>query len=367
MPVIHLTDYGDANEWLLVACRKQNEVGLDTIVVSLKKDEGMKSLFLDYGISSFSLRNNFLELVGLFINLKLRRSKNDDLLLIAHSYKTALISLVLSFLGFPYAIYHHWAPDFHAILPKEYGPLRLVHVWLNRQSLNRAKSIFSTSKSTSNYLEKLGYKLKVLPNSLGMNFALVAKQLEDTDKVMPPSGCITISTLSRLSWEKNIDLVIRAVDVIREKGLPVRLKIIGVGPLYSKLLDLVKELSLEDSVDFLGWQNEPLKFVISSQVFVHVSLAESFGQAILESALAGMPIIATPVGVAPDLVDLGYQKIHIINVPDAGKIAEGIIRFAQEVKRDTDTDTNLELLKKHELSNASKEFCDNVITTLNMK
>ena len=65
----------------------------------------------------------------------------------------------------------------------------------------------------------------------------------------------------------------------------------GDGPLKNELLNLIGQLDLEGSVHFAGDQAEAWKYLFVMDCFAVTSRSEGMPQAVLEAAIAGLPII----------------------------------------------------------------------------
>lgn len=74
---------------------------------------------------------------------------------------------------------------------------------------------------------------------------------------------------------------------------------------------LSKELGTENRVKFLGWVNGEAKDKIfrEASVFCLPSYAEGFPMAVLDAWAYGMPVVTTPVGGIPDIVQDGINGL----------------------------------------------------------
>lgn len=107
----------------------------------------------------------------------------------------------------------------------------------------------------------------------------------------------------RLSEEKGIKTLVRAYAGLRAANLP--LKIVGSGPIYGELKDLIQELGLTENVALTGpKQGEELKKIISGSyaVIVPSEWHEVTGLVNLEAGLCGKPLVVARSGGIPEAV-----------------------------------------------------------------
>ncbi len=102
----------------------------------------------------------------------------------------------------------------------------------------------------------------------------------------------------RLVFEKNQSDLMKAFAMVR-KQKSCRLALIGDGPEQSALQTLAETLDISMDVLFLGYQENPFKFVSRSSVFAFPSLFEAQGLVLIEAMAVGCPIVAYDCPVGP--------------------------------------------------------------------
>ena len=105
---------------------------------------------------------------------------------------------------------------------------------------------------------------------------------------------IIIGVIGRLHNAKGFDLAIEALKILQKKSTQkFILKIAGTGEEMANLQKKVKDLNLENDVEFLGWVTNSKDFFAQIDIFILPSHVETFGLVILEAMKYGKPIIAT--------------------------------------------------------------------------
>lgn len=100
-----------------------------------------------------------------------------------------------------------------------------------------------------------------------------------------------IITVGRLAEIKAQQHIIRTFShMIRMT--PATLLICGEGPQYDYLKNMVNKLNISDSVIFLGWQDNPHKYMSNAIFFVQSSLSEALPNVLVEALACGCPVVA---------------------------------------------------------------------------
>ncbi len=103
--------------------------------------------------------------------------------------------------------------------------------------------------------------------------------------------------LSRLHYKKNLEGLLRACALLRDRGQPCNLLVAGKGdPEYeASLRALTSELGLEDRTAFLGMvvDTDKLSLYEAADLFVLPTQQENFGFVLYESLASGTPLVTT--------------------------------------------------------------------------
>lgn len=203
--------------------------------------------------------------------------------------------------------------------------------WLKKKVYGRARVCIAASTAIKKYFQEIGCKnIEVIPSGIDLNKFKIQNSKSKIREKLGIRDEFVIMTVARLEKVKGIQYLIEAFYILNSK-LQVpnsKLIIIGDGSQRNNLVNLVKKLSLEDRVIFLGEVSNPKipETLAAADCFVLPSLKEGFGIAILEAMAAGLPVIATNVGGIPDIIK---QAIDGILVPpkNPSAIAEAMIKI----------------------------------------
>jgi glycosyltransferase involved in cell wall biosynthesis len=137
----------------------------------------------------------------------------------------------------------------------------------------------------------------------------------------PGKRCVFIC-VSRLSPEKGVDLLVRAME-----GIDAELVVVGDGPDDT----LVRSLA-PPNVSFAGRvpRDELRALYARADVFVMPSRSETWGMAMQEAAAVGLPLIATEApGAAHDLIEEGVNGYRV-PVDDVAALHEALVKAAAD-------------------------------------
>ena len=116
------------------------------------------------------------------------------------------------------------------------------------------------------------------------------------------TGQPRILSLSRLSEEKGLEILIPAFAEYLKANPKARLEVAGVGPLRGRLEQEVAALGIQDSVSFPGFV-KPLEAMGRNDMVVQLSVWENLSYTLLEAKAAGLRVVATDVGGNAEIVD----------------------------------------------------------------
>jgi glycosyltransferase involved in cell wall biosynthesis len=186
---------------------------------------------------------------------------------------------------------------------------------------NYADIILCPSLAIKKELYKRGLKKRaeVLSNGLDLEKFPIKQVYENRNKVLH---------VGRLSFEKNVPVVIEAFKSVTDEFPRASLTIAGGGPAEESLKKLVRDLNLEQKVEFLGTipREELGRIYRSHDVFVTASTMETQGLVALEAAASGLPIVGVNKYALRDLIKSGRNG-YLVAAGDSREMAAAIIRL----------------------------------------
>lgn len=137
------------------------------------------------------------------------------------------------------------------------------------------------------------------------------------------SNTITLLTVAALLPVKGLDLLLAAMAQAQDSRL--RLRCVGDGPCRASLMDQAHVLGLAERVEWVGWvpHDRVREHYAAADVFVHPSWWEAQGVAVLEAMAAGLPVISTDVGAAPEAIQMTGSGV-LVKPGDVGALTTAI-------------------------------------------
>jgi glycosyltransferase involved in cell wall biosynthesis len=150
-------------------------------------------------------------------------------------------------------------------------------------------------------------KFDVVPNPLSID----PPQYSDA----PRSN--TVIFVGRLSYEKNLPALLRIWAKTKKQGW--KLKIVGDGEDRELLQRYAESLNISDSVEFVGWVEDPIPIMSDASLLCLTSLYEGFALVLIEAMATGLPVISYDLSYGPsDIIEDGVNGFLIKNHDEQG-------------------------------------------------
>lgn len=139
-----------------------------------------------------------------------------------------------------------------------------------------------------------------------------------TDRVMKVNGKLRLLFVGRINQRKGVKYLLEALRLLGSSQVELTLcgRVVDTLEIFKPFANLI---TIRPSVS----DSELIKTYQQADLFVFPSVAEGFGQVLLESLACGLPILSTTHTAAPDLIEDGAQGF-IIPPGDSMVLAERI-------------------------------------------
>jgi glycosyltransferase involved in cell wall biosynthesis len=144
-----------------------------------------------------------------------------------------------------------------------------------------------------------------------------------------PPDALVIGTVGRLVPVKNQALLLDAIARLHAEGIHVVGLLAGDGPLRQELTARADALGIAAFVRFLGERQDVERVFAAMDIFVLPSVSEGMSNTIQEAMASGLPVIATRVGGAGELVADGKTGI-LVPSRDVEALSGAMARLASD-------------------------------------
>ena len=211
---------------------------------------------------------------------------------------------------------------------------------IEKQAFNQAETIVVNAEAVKKYLLDEGIaaeKINVIYNGLDLERLtprINNRQMNCINFGLPFDENIKFITLTANLRHsvKNQPMFLRAAQKVLRKFPETRFVLAGEGELKAKLENLAAELEINKNTYFIGRCTRVPELLSISFAGVLTSFAEGFSNSILEYMAAELPVVATDVGGASEVIIHGKTGF-LVESDDDGALADCLIRLLQSPER----------------------------------
>lgn len=234
--------------------------------------------------------------------------------------------------------HHTFYDDYLKHVKLDYGWGKKLSWKITAAYYNKCDMVLSPTKSLADALAENGLKkpISLLQNSIDMNLFKPVDSPEEKERLKENHGIKGTSIIfeGRLSYEKSLDQVIRAFDLMLKKIPNLKLVLAGDGPEKGNLEKLAENLKIKESVIFTGFIPYGEKVVgvyQANEIYITASKSENMPVSILEAMGCGLPIIAVKERGLSELIhddtngffaktddpeDMAQKTLHLLSDPN---------------------------------------------------
>ncbi len=300
--------------------------------------------------------------IGGLIRQALATFQPDVVHIQGHFYVERTVAKQAAALGLPVIGTNHFMPEnlmHYAPLPRAVQPLVKTMMWNDFKKVFQSLDLITTpTRAGAKILETIGLNKPVLPVSCGINLELFHATNDDLtplfQKYHIPERPILLC-VGRLSPEKNVDLILRALAQVT---VDVQLVVVGGGMQQGPWEALAAELGIADRVTFTGYvPDEDLpKFYKIATAFVMAGEVELQSIVTMEAMACGLPVLAINKLALPELVHDG-ENGWLFEKDNPGQLAEQITKlFSDDALRARMSEASLKIIAPHAINHTFEKF-----------
>lgn len=196
-----------------------------------------------------------------------------------------------------------------------------------RKLYNKADKIISVSKGIEkNLIENYNIenkKTRTIYNFFDLENIKTMKDESLSEKSLFKNPIII--NIGRLTKPKGQWHLIKIFSKVKKEIDDAKLVFLGEGPMQNKLENLSKKLGIEKDVIFLGFKDNPYKYINNSDIFAFTSLWEGLPMVIIEAMASNTPVISTDCKSGPreiiapeinqEVSEVTYSKYGVLTPP----------------------------------------------------
>jgi glycosyltransferase involved in cell wall biosynthesis len=137
--------------------------------------------------------------------------------------------------------------------------------------------------------------------------------------------------VSKFRFQKGIDVLLQAWNLVHQQAPEARLIIVGNGPLQNQLEQMNQALGLTGCVEFVGLQKDVPLQLHRAGLAVLSSYWEGMPNAILEAMASGLPCVATRVSGSEDIISQGVNGL-LVEPGDYEGLAQALLALLNNPK-----------------------------------
>lgn len=138
---------------------------------------------------------------------------------------------------------------------------------------------------------------------------------------------LNIISIGRYTPVKGYTSLLQAINILKNKGIPVHLKLLGKGEERALYEAYIKENNLSELIELVGFVNNPYPYLKEADLFICSSISEGYNTAITEALILGVPVISTNVPGIRNQLQHNRCGTVIGNTPE--EIAQAILDISR--------------------------------------
>ncbi len=248
----------------------------------------------------------------------------------------------------PYVITENWTGYYKYAKPNIYSS-SFIRRNITKQIFHQAKLFIPVTANLGNCVNEnlVQIKVEIIPNVVNTTFFEYKNYQQ---------SIFTFSHISTMAFQKNVEGIIEAVEILKNRGVEFKINLIGSKPQH--LIELATQKNLlgkyiffEDSIAY----EKVAEVLQHSNALVMNSRFENLPCVILESLCCGTPVISTTVGGIAEVIDNSNGILINENIDELATAMENMIHnYAKYDRHDIAQNAN----NKFSYETVGKQYVD---------
>ena len=199
--------------------------------------------------------------------------------------------------------------------------IRTYEATIGNFILRRSDHVIAVSNAVAEHshsISNTSIPVTVIPNGVDSQVFCPPRNGKPTGK--------TVLFVGRLIANKGPEILIRAIPLVLLRHPDTKFVLVGDGPLFDKLKTKASQMEILHAVSFLGTRHDVPDQMRNATLFVRPSFTEGMPLTVLEAMASALPVIATPVGGTPELLQDSICG-QLVPVGDSSALANAIVHM----------------------------------------
>jgi glycosyltransferase involved in cell wall biosynthesis len=330
--VIYTHGVGGAEKYLkhLLPGLKAYAIDCDLIVVCTKKTESTFAAYCDT-VNSLGIKTTLVvsEKYSIFktarrVNDYLKAEKID--ILHTHLFHADLMAAVLKTFFNKKVRVISTKHGYQEKVLQQYDSVNYIkpndlYYHITKYILRKIDINIAVSKAMADLYFNLGISKTHFPY---IHHGITFPEFDKPDNENYRKATPQLITVGRVEIIKGHHFLIDAMPAILEAFPQTKLLILGEGNEKAKCEEQVKNMGLQNNVEFMGFVQQPYQYISNSDIVIQPSFFESFGLVFIEGLALKTPIIAFDVPAGNEILENNKTAL-LVNKGDSKALAEKII------------------------------------------
>ena len=205
--------------------------------------------------------------------------------------------------------------------PVNYKKPNDLYYHITKYILRKIDINIAVSKAMADLYFNLGLSKTHFPY---IHHGITFQEFDKSDNESYRKATPQLITVGRVEIIKGHHFLIDAMPAILEVFPQTKLLILGEGNEKAKCEEQVKNMGLQNNVEFMGFVQQPYQYISNSDIVIQPSFFESFGLVFIEGLALKTPIIAFDVPAGNEILENDKTAL-LVNKGDSKALAEKII------------------------------------------